>query len=204
MDKGATEIWQFLLCVRLEGNQPILITIYMKVDCSCFYCFPHVHCQCFDIRELLNGESEGLLKLPTDKALLDDPEFRRYVELYAKVTVFSPITKEQNDPSLSVIAFVLFKFTALNGFSLFLQINHPFLVLLTFHFWFEASRLFFIDNSVSLIYSISKLRLPTNLYLIVLHSESRNWMWCYFYTWNETAICVFCNAHWFLATFYFK
>lgn len=34
--------------------------------------------------ELLHGESEGLLKLPTDIALLDDPEFRRYVELYAK------------------------------------------------------------------------------------------------------------------------
>ncbi|KAH9694709.1 L-ascorbate peroxidase 3 [Citrus sinensis] len=34
--------------------------------------------------ELLNGESEGLLQLPTDKALLEDPEFRRYVELYAK------------------------------------------------------------------------------------------------------------------------
>ncbi|NP_001132505.1 putative L-ascorbate peroxidase 4 [Zea mays] len=34
--------------------------------------------------ELLNEESEGLLKLPTDKALLSDPEFRRYVELYAK------------------------------------------------------------------------------------------------------------------------
>ncbi|KAL4616172.1 L-ascorbate peroxidase 3 [Castanea sativa] len=33
---------------------------------------------------LLNGESEGLLQLPTDKALLDDPEFRPYVELYAK------------------------------------------------------------------------------------------------------------------------
>ncbi|KAK3224351.1 hypothetical protein Dsin_011376 [Dipteronia sinensis] len=31
--------------------------------------------------ELLNGESAGLLKLPTDKALLEDPEFRRYVEL---------------------------------------------------------------------------------------------------------------------------
>ncbi|KAL0422904.1 UNVERIFIED_CONTAM: L-ascorbate peroxidase 3 [Sesamum latifolium] len=30
------------------------------------------------------GESEGLLKLPTDVALLDDPDFRRYVELYAK------------------------------------------------------------------------------------------------------------------------
>ncbi|KAK6159587.1 hypothetical protein DH2020_006901 [Rehmannia glutinosa] len=35
-------------------------------------------------QELLKGESEGLLKLPTDVALLDDPEFRRYVELYAK------------------------------------------------------------------------------------------------------------------------
>ncbi|XP_022989057.1 L-ascorbate peroxidase 3-like [Cucurbita maxima] len=34
--------------------------------------------------ELLKGESEGLLKLPTDKALLEDPEFRPYVELYAK------------------------------------------------------------------------------------------------------------------------
>ncbi|KAE9616462.1 putative L-ascorbate peroxidase [Lupinus albus] len=34
--------------------------------------------------ELLKEESAGLLKLPTDKALLDDPEFRRYVELYAK------------------------------------------------------------------------------------------------------------------------
>ncbi|KAJ4714158.1 Ascorbate peroxidase [Melia azedarach] len=34
--------------------------------------------------ELLNGETEGLLKLPTDKALLEDPEFRRYVDLYAK------------------------------------------------------------------------------------------------------------------------
>lgn len=34
--------------------------------------------------ELLKGESEGLLKLPTDRALLEDPEFRYYVELYAK------------------------------------------------------------------------------------------------------------------------
>ncbi|GJN04235.1 hypothetical protein PR202_ga21761 [Eleusine coracana subsp. coracana] len=38
----------------------------------------------FDNSELLKGESEGLLQLPTDKALLTDPEFRRYVELYAK------------------------------------------------------------------------------------------------------------------------
>ncbi|RZC55220.1 hypothetical protein C5167_014089 [Papaver somniferum] len=34
--------------------------------------------------ELLKGETEGLLKLPTDNALLDDPAFRRYVELYAQ------------------------------------------------------------------------------------------------------------------------
>ncbi|CAH8329487.1 unnamed protein product [Eruca vesicaria subsp. sativa] len=34
--------------------------------------------------ELLRGESEGLLKLPSDLTLLEDPEFRRYVELYAK------------------------------------------------------------------------------------------------------------------------
>lgn len=35
--------------------------------------------------ELLKGDSdETLLKLPTDKALLDDPNFRCYVELYAK------------------------------------------------------------------------------------------------------------------------
>ncbi|XP_042003422.1 L-ascorbate peroxidase 3 [Salvia splendens] len=35
-------------------------------------------------QELFKGESEGLLKLSTDLALLDDPDFRRYVELYAK------------------------------------------------------------------------------------------------------------------------
>ncbi|KAF3440320.1 hypothetical protein FNV43_RR18604 [Rhamnella rubrinervis] len=34
--------------------------------------------------ELLQGESEGLLKLPSDRALLEDPAFRGYVELYAK------------------------------------------------------------------------------------------------------------------------
>lgn len=34
-------------------------------------------------------ESKDLLKLPTDKALVDDPAFRKYVELYAKVIVFT-------------------------------------------------------------------------------------------------------------------
>lgn len=37
------------------------------------------------IRELLKGKSQGLLKLPTDKALVEDPEFHHYVELYANV-----------------------------------------------------------------------------------------------------------------------
>ncbi|PIN09512.1 L-ascorbate peroxidase [Handroanthus impetiginosus] len=34
--------------------------------------------------ELLRGDSEGLLKLRTDKVLVEDPEFRKYVVLYAK------------------------------------------------------------------------------------------------------------------------
>ncbi|KAK6797979.1 hypothetical protein RDI58_005681 [Solanum bulbocastanum] len=34
--------------------------------------------------ELLKEDSEDLLKLPTDKALVEDPQFRTYVELYAK------------------------------------------------------------------------------------------------------------------------
>ncbi|GMN29038.1 hypothetical protein TIFTF001_002267 [Ficus carica] len=34
--------------------------------------------------ELLKGESKGLLKLPTDNALIDVSEFCRYVELYAE------------------------------------------------------------------------------------------------------------------------
>ncbi|CAK8540024.1 unnamed protein product [Lathyrus sativus] len=34
--------------------------------------------------ELLNSESKDLLKLPTDKVLVEDPKFRKYVELYAK------------------------------------------------------------------------------------------------------------------------
>ena len=34
--------------------------------------------------ELLKGESEGLLQLPTDKTLVEDPAFRPFVDLYAK------------------------------------------------------------------------------------------------------------------------
>ena len=42
-------------------------------------------------RELLKGESDGLLLLPTDKALLEDPAFRPLVELYARVK--APLTQ---------------------------------------------------------------------------------------------------------------
>ncbi|EPS62018.1 hypothetical protein M569_12777, partial [Genlisea aurea] len=34
--------------------------------------------------ELLEGNSKGLLKLPTDQALVEDTEFRKYVNLYAE------------------------------------------------------------------------------------------------------------------------
>ncbi|KAM3233942.1 L-ascorbate peroxidase 1, cytosolic-like [Capsicum annuum] len=38
-------------------------------------------------KELLGGEKEGLLQLPSDKALLSDPAFRPLVEKYAAVSI---------------------------------------------------------------------------------------------------------------------
>lgn len=35
----------------------------------------------------MKGESDGLLLLPSDKALIDDPAFRPFVEIYAKVPI---------------------------------------------------------------------------------------------------------------------
>lgn len=40
----------------------------------------------FFFRVLLEGAKDGLIMLPSDKALLDDPDTRALVELYAKVT----------------------------------------------------------------------------------------------------------------------
>ena len=37
-------------------------------------------------RELLGGEKEGLIQLPSDKALLEDPVFCSLVEKYAAVS----------------------------------------------------------------------------------------------------------------------
>lgn len=39
----------------------------------------------FLIRNLLKGDIPGLLQLPSDKALVEDPKLKEYVELYAKV-----------------------------------------------------------------------------------------------------------------------
>ena len=44
-------------------------------------------------RELLSGDKEGLLQLPSDKTLLTDPVFRPLVEKYAAVCLPSLFTK---------------------------------------------------------------------------------------------------------------
>jgi L-ascorbate peroxidase len=41
-----------------------------------------------DDRELLSGDKDGLLQLPSDKALLSDPSFRPLVDKYAAVCPF--------------------------------------------------------------------------------------------------------------------
>ena len=51
-----------------------------------FYVSFFSHCMFLNfVRELLSGEKEGLLQLPSDKALLSDPIFRPYVDKYAAV-----------------------------------------------------------------------------------------------------------------------
>lgn len=81
------------------ANPLIFDNSYFKYDlCSsytsnfCIYLSRHIlflHLFHFHIwnlnRELLSGEKEGLLQLPSDKALLSDPVFRPYVEKYAAV-----------------------------------------------------------------------------------------------------------------------
>ena len=60
-------------------------------------CFIVLKCVTELDRELLSGEKEGLLQLPTDKALLADPVFYPFVEIYATVQLLgqSPRTDEQ-------------------------------------------------------------------------------------------------------------
>ena len=38
-------------------------------------------------RELVTGEKDGLLQLPSDKALIADPDFHPYVVKYAEVNM---------------------------------------------------------------------------------------------------------------------
>ncbi|KAH0892162.1 hypothetical protein HID58_054591 [Brassica napus] len=50
------------------------------------------------LKELLKeDESDGLLKLSTDKSLLEAPEFRQYVELYAKFVTLLPNSSQQDE-----------------------------------------------------------------------------------------------------------
>ncbi|GAY38256.1 hypothetical protein CUMW_035290 [Citrus unshiu] len=48
-------------------------------------------------RELLTGEKDGLLQLPSDKALLDDPVFRPLVEKYAAVRMLNFYTSSMDE-----------------------------------------------------------------------------------------------------------
>lgn len=64
---------QFMICV--------IVYAYLYVVCFWTYNSWNVH------RELLSGEKEGLLQLPTDKALLCDPVFRPLVDKYAAVCI---------------------------------------------------------------------------------------------------------------------
>lgn len=43
--------------------------------------------------ELMSKENNELLKLSTDMALMEDDDFYRYVEIYAKVTILILITR---------------------------------------------------------------------------------------------------------------
>ena len=56
-------------------------------------------------RELLSGDREGILMLPSDKALLADPVFRPLVEKYANVCTF-------NSPLYLIYLSLIFKYGA--------------------------------------------------------------------------------------------
>jgi len=92
-------------------------------------------------RELLK-ESEGLLKLPTDKALLEDPVFRRYVELYAKVIILGWLSFFK--------AFILICWVQLlidfNMQLIWVALPFPLFWLLEKHFWFMATLGFWQDE----------------------------------------------------------
>lgn len=99
MDTKPSDIRQLILQVSMLGA----ITV---VSCSCckFLDFSQILCdperiltgQWWICRILLEGEKDGLLMLPSDKALLDEPKTRALVELYAKVPLF-PILNFDND-----------------------------------------------------------------------------------------------------------
>lgn len=88
-----------LTTLTLSMPRPALrlfcIHILKDLDIKCTRLWYHlVICYLLIVmnRELLSGEKEGLLQLPTDKTLLSDPSFRPLVEKYAAVCRFCLIS----------------------------------------------------------------------------------------------------------------
>lgn len=99
MDQQPPRIWQFLFQVSLRLCRNSYLTFICSFKRRKFLHEIVTHfttkndgitrklCYNFSLngRELLSGEKEGLLQLPSDKALLEDPVFRPLVEKYAAV-----------------------------------------------------------------------------------------------------------------------
>lgn len=67
-----------------------LLYLYFIIPVNCYFSEDTPLCL-FSLmvhRELLTGEKDGLLQLPSDKTLLTDPVFRPLVEKYAAVCIF--------------------------------------------------------------------------------------------------------------------
>lgn len=73
----------------LQHPPPLLLYLYFIIPVNCYFSEDTPLCL-FSLmdRELLTGEKDGLLQLPSDKTLLTDPVFRPLVEKYAAVCIF--------------------------------------------------------------------------------------------------------------------
>ncbi|GJU90135.1 L-ascorbate peroxidase 3-like protein [Tanacetum coccineum] len=74
-------------CLMPSKVSPIITDYFDPFHRLSFWLRVYFQCQGLSStknQELLKEDDAGLLKLPTDKALVEDPKFRYYVELYAK------------------------------------------------------------------------------------------------------------------------
>jgi len=116
---------------------------------------------CTGRRELLTEPSEGLLKLPSDKALIEDPVFRRYVELYAKVVTLGWLKSSLEAFIYFVGARLLIDFPyAVNLGNFCLSISFAFEKL----FWFMATLVAFV-----------RMRMPSSRTMQNHTRSSLNW-----------------------------